>query len=217
MNFQVKYLIRWGIPGWIVLFLLVVLIYVSAPESSVEVLLSNPLQNLGLLVGLSGIGIPIGHLIYQIYFGMEWVTKKYLRINLITDQIEGYKRKHKDDTDEYMYLEYVWQSALCTLDKDQRDYLSQRYSHMLSTKHSLGALIIGISIGGILSIFIVKSLGLTVNALYYILGAEIMFLLLLLLNYRYYSDITMKFQGYFINQIINEKKIKFSDSEILEK
>ncbi|MET3407129.1 hypothetical protein ABIC59_004595 [Priestia aryabhattai] len=70
MNIDTKYLIRWGIPGW-VFILFGYTSYLSIGnniKNSVFTGNSTVTQLLGILVSLGFVGVVFGYLMHQIYF-----------------------------------------------------------------------------------------------------------------------------------------------------
>ncbi len=55
--------------------------------------------------------------------------------------------------DDYFRLEVAWHATMADMSKDKRDYVTSRYSHLLSTTHSLGVL--SIVLGLILAIDVI--------------------------------------------------------------
>ncbi|MED4001304.1 hypothetical protein [Priestia aryabhattai] len=83
MKFETKYLIRWGIPGWVFATWLFIVLCITVDDFTK--LLTDP-QNfskvLGILITLLSLGVPIGYLFQQLYFAWEWNDnkKKFLLI-----------------------------------------------------------------------------------------------------------------------------------------
>jgi hypothetical protein len=204
MKFDSKHLIRWGIPGWIfILYLFAALISVN-PQKSLWVSFADFSTVLGLLVTLTAIGVPIGYILHQIYFFYNWVEKKNKKLERIIDKLQGYQRMYpSEDSNEYLYLEYLWQSELSILDKDSRDYIADRYRHLLSTTHSLGVL----TTSFIFSFFpVLYFLNSGVDLWIKILVSIIQLILIGIssFNYNYYSNKTMYMQGMFLNEFVNK-------------
>lgn len=97
MKFETKYLIRWGIPGWVFATWLFIVLCITVDDFTK--LLTDP-QNLskilGILITLLSLGVPIGYIFQQIYFAWEWKNdSKNTKLKPITSKI---KNKVKDYT-----------------------------------------------------------------------------------------------------------------------
>lgn len=114
MNFDTKYLIRWGIPGWILLLTLmpyfVVILYETLPK---EISDKNVLA-LGAAITLSG--VPLGYFFNQIHHLFGWVVK--------------------ENWDNYFDEEVIVDEFLC---KDANKGYQDRYRYLLTKKHEVGS------------------------------------------------------------------------------
>ncbi|MHA0856450.1 BA5345 family protein [Paenibacillus sp. CMAA1364] len=147
-EFQV---LRWGIPGW--LFLLTIALFrFSIYEfkiSEIVRLFENPSALAGIAALFVAIGVPIGYIIYQIYFFFKWNfgnSKIYLSIKEITYlEKEIKRRKKKNSNDDWKiiedYTDYLM-SVVAFRKKISSDDLKRRYdwiSSRTSRIHGLGA------------------------------------------------------------------------------
>jgi hypothetical protein len=220
MNFETKYLIRWGIPGWV----FIVFSYVSYLSYGNNLFLGNEFtvtQLLGIMISLGFVGIVLGYLMHQMYFSVNWIfskqsskiMEKMFAIIEHTEGINGIDRHRFNHHKAYFMLEFHWQKQLILSDKDHREYVSERYRYMLSTIHGLGALLVSI----VLSII-------TVCILIYNYGHSfftgLIILLLFYLGYSvwkgfgYYSENLIYFQANFINAFHNNELQKPNIEEI---
>jgi hypothetical protein len=221
MNFETKYLIRWGIPGWV----FIVFSYVSYLSYGNNLFLGNKFtvtQLLGIMVSLGFVGIVLGYLMHQMYFSVNWIfskqsskiMEKMLAIIEDKEKIPGISKHSFEHHKAYFMLEYHWQKQLLLHDEDHREYISGRYRYMLSTIHGLGALLVSI----VLSII-------TVCIIIYFNGhnffSGVIIALLLYLGYSvwkgfgYYSENLIYFQANFINAFHNDD-LKKSGKERIE-
>jgi hypothetical protein len=220
MNFETKYLIRWGIPGWV----FIVFSYVCYLSYGKNLFLGNEFtvtQLLGIMISLGFVGIVLGYLMHQMYFSVNWIfskqsskiMEKLFDIIEHPEGIKGIDRYRFDHHKAYFMFEFHWQKHLILSDKDHRDYVSERYRYMLSTIHGLGALLVSI----VLSI-------LTVCILIYIYGHNLFTVLIILLllylgysvwkGFGYYSENLIYFQANFINAFHNNELHKSSKEKI---
>ncbi|MGG1675501.1 hypothetical protein ACIFOT_07045 [Neobacillus sp. NRS-1170] len=206
MKFDTKYLIRWGIPGWVFL-LSILFLYGTYHSSFIKVFSSDPIKLLSFVVAVASIGVPVGYIFHQLYFGLFWVMSKTKGVKYITKHIEGYQRKFPNDVDEeYYHLEYLWQSELSLLEQTKRDYIAERYRHLLSTTHSLGVLGVSLFWSFIVSLYVFKKLEMTFEDRFTYGTIIAGMVVLIFLNYLYYSEKTQAFQGMFLNEFINDKE-----------
>ncbi|PEP74099.1 hypothetical protein COL32_08890 [Bacillus pseudomycoides] len=221
MKFETKYLIRWGIPGWVFIMWILFALIIVNPSLVQNLVLNDLVKSLGILVTLASIGVPIGYLISQSYFAIKWVLRKDLKINSITDKVENFPYTEtwgQDEKEDYFFLEYVWQSKLSGMVVEKRDYIVGRYSHLLRTTHGIGTLLYSsiLSLAVILLVFKLKF------ELYYLIfiGVQCSLIWLMWKNYIYHSENVKRFQGYFLNEILNtteeiKEEIKEDNSEAL--
>jgi hypothetical protein len=223
MRFESKYLIRWGIPGWV--FSMWIFIYLLICFDDLRLMFNtntNSIKLLSFFITLAGIGVPIGYLFHQIYFSFDWVRRNknffFFKKNgqpsefdTIIDKIGSkfpkWDWKKKTFTENYFYIEFIWQKELLLLPEDRRNYLSDRYRHFLSVIHGLGSLnyslLTSLAIGiviifeptlidgpterGIMGLFIFFHLG---------------FITLVFFNINYYSRNLINFQAEFLHEMI---------------
>lgn len=208
MKFEGKYLIRWGIPGWVFLLNIIWLFWRYNSNDYFSSFSKDPKNLLSFLVTITSIGVPVGYIFHQVYFGLFWALSKKKAVkgfDTISKYIKGYKAKYPNDVDkEYYYLEYLWQSELSLLEKSKRDYIAERYRYLLSTTHSLGVLFLSMSVSFIFFLFILKSIDISMLDKIMYSSIELLANGLILLNYFYYSRKTHAFQGMFLNEFINE-------------
>lgn len=120
MNFDTKYLIRWGIPGW--LFLIAIGPYILWGYSD---LLTDTISNknlivLGTFVTLAG--VPLGYFFNQIHHLIGWV--------LI--------RKPKGGWNKYFEEEIEVDNLLA---KENNEHYRERYRYLLTKKHEVGGVL----------------------------------------------------------------------------
>lgn len=171
--------LRWGIPGWtlVIGFLVFVLFdYFSFNDDRMYRLINAALASAGiwqaLLAGLliAGAGIPLGFVIYQIYFYLRW-NSPFSKDGFLPPLIVGREAELKDtvrdlDVDK-LSLGIDWRKELYRGGSDHRGswyYLSQLFSeafavvdtsgvvikqhfYLLNMLHSLGASHLGLSFG----------------------------------------------------------------------
>ncbi|WP_339201688.1 hypothetical protein [Peribacillus sp. FSL P2-0133] len=127
MNFDTKYLIRWGIPGWImVMALLPYYIIIYFDFFSDHVVNSSDLLAIGAV--LTVLGVPLGYLLNQIHHSVFWVLpklifgswSKYFNEEL---KVDDYIANHKNGAEK-----------------------KERYRYLLTRKHELGGFMVSLFI-----------------------------------------------------------------------
>lgn len=143
MNFDTKYLIRWGLPGWI--FILYTAAYFIEKDSiNIWAITKDSGQATVSILAAIPIGIVVGYLIYQLYFMMLWLNINAYKPVISEKALKkmGYAVPKKDS---YFFIEFMWHRTLSKLDNpDEMNYLSERYRHLLTKKHESGSLFISL-------------------------------------------------------------------------
>ncbi|HAM79798.1 hypothetical protein [Ornithinibacillus bavariensis] len=146
MNFDSRYLIRWGMPGW--LFLLWVytkfIIDGRIKLTDIDLQLTNILSNVLIF---TVIGLIVGFIIYQIYFSLSWLNNGANNIKYTINVLEKIDIKlPSNKLKKYYYTEYLWHSNIIKMDEYKMNYLAERYRHLLNKKHDLGSIMISLII-----------------------------------------------------------------------
>jgi hypothetical protein len=214
MNIETKYLIRWGIPGWVFILLVSIMGYLIF-HPNIKLNNVDLVDILGLLVSAGFVGVPIGYLFHQLYFSYNWLGKgrvfdKAVELVDDKDKIKGPCWGQNGHIDYYRF-EHVWQKELIKLASDEkRLYLSERYRHLLTTIHGLGALWVALALS--LGINVVFSLyhfdDIQKMPLLFLIGLALFngyLLLAVQKGFVYYSANLNYFQGYFLNAFFNKE------------
>jgi len=217
MNFETRYLIRWGIPGWVFILFCSTAYYSIYHKQLMKIDVNIP-NLLGLIISLGFIGVVLGYLMHQIYFSINWLfSNQSTKIILsMLSKIEQAKKFNITETDtphvKYYKMEFEWHKQLSLLDEDQRDYISNRYRYLLSTIHGLGALLVSISTC-IIFIFIIL-VGNKMSGIIVIL-ILILFLLFFIVykGFSYYSDNLIHFQCYFFDSMFSKEFVRNKRNE----
>ncbi|MDO6448096.1 hypothetical protein [Oceanobacillus profundus] len=120
MNVESKLLVRYGIPGWYFVFSLFVISKIIGIDI---VKISGISSDVLFSVVITVIGVPIGYILYQIYF-------------LTTH------KKNKNETPDWNV--FVYKSVA----HEDREYVNGRYAHMLRGIHEIGVLKVTFIISG---------------------------------------------------------------------
>lgn len=207
MNFETKYLIRWGIPGWVFIFWL--FFYFSFTQNDY----SEFIKNVPLLISLIVAGVPLGYLIYQVYFVCFWSFRTKDSLNRFRTELgdkfstdANFGKLYENRNKDYYYLEHVWYSMLLEQDEGVRAYLEGRYRHLLSTIHGVGTLFVSTT-GSLMLIFflLVRSLITGEEPLLFYIGIVMQSIILVAasFNYRYFSDNLRAFQINMLNKYLS--------------
>lgn len=211
--------LRWGLPGSI--FCLVILSYWPLHSSfSIEIIIGEKSIGAWLFAAVIGLSIPIGFLIYQIYFFFRWWFKDdYDLINQTIDGIEDIELKLQDKGKKsffkpsiqvryWPFIEAYWYKELV---KKDTEILISRYQHLISTFHALGASIASIILGNISSALL-YFLYLDSSIIWerFFQGLTVFLIWLLILSSFYFNRLFVRKNSIvFQNQILREfQKIK---------
>ncbi|MEK4566053.1 hypothetical protein MKX54_15405 [Alkalihalobacillus sp. FSL R5-0424] len=206
MSFETKYLIRWGIPGWTFITLLSLLMILNDVSFSVDI---ESTTNLLSITGvLTVLGVPLGYLFHQIYFAFSWVFLGNFK-DVTKETTEHFSNEIKKIfSGDYFKVEMAWHAILLDIEEtEKRDYIVDRYRHLLSNVHSLGVLSLVFIIFNILTIVM-----LLINSNYQNLIFLLVGLLLnvsSMINYRYYS----KNKNFFMGNIMAHYLIEYEERE----
>jgi hypothetical protein len=82
-------IIRWGIPGWI--FFMTIFIFKLTTVSYDVVALLNSFTNPAVVAGFAAffaaLGVPLGYVLYQVYYGLKWRTIRTNTLSLAIKDI----------------------------------------------------------------------------------------------------------------------------------
>jgi len=162
--------LRWGLPGSI--YCMVILSYWSVHSSfSIELFIGEDAISAWLIAAVAGLSIPIGFVIYQIYFVFRWWRKDDL--DLIKQTLSGLDKSiinsQRFDLDgdrlailtpkyqarKWPLIESYWyKQTVINHNVVHPELIITRYQHLINTFHALGATMAAIIIGHVSSIII---------------------------------------------------------------
>ena len=120
MNFDTKYLIRWGIPGWLFLMALGPYVIWEYGEYLTDTISNKNLLVLGTFVTLGG--VPLGYFFNQIHHLFGWVLP----------------RMFKNGWEDYFKDEIKVDNLLA---KEKNEHYRERYRYLLAKKHEVGSVL----------------------------------------------------------------------------
>lgn len=161
--------IRYGLPGWTFLLVLllphVLSLAFDAPVQTTWVSVGAVVQS-GTVTALGGLAvvfsIPVGFLIYQVYFCMDWLTARFedwagwSEIPVDTakgSRIEKQVAKVKDTHEAWFVVEQYWYALLLDRGKDAIGLISGRSSRLFDLYHALGATSWAVIVGLLVHVF----------------------------------------------------------------
>ena len=144
MNFDTKHLVRWGIPGWILIMILGPFIYFQF-QNEIDKLIKES-NTLALGAFLTVIGVPLGYLLNQIHHSLFWVIKRFSYSIKILRQDKWYDYFRQEIQVDKMFL-----FDEIGLRK------KERYQYLLSRKHELGGVTVSLGIVCFVQFFINKN------------------------------------------------------------
>ncbi|MER2039979.1 MAG: hypothetical protein ABS944_17685 [Solibacillus sp.] len=134
MNFDTKYLIRWGIPGWIMILTLFPYLFVTYLDTFKKLFSLSAVDILTLGAALAFLGVPLGYVLNQVHHSLLWVIPK-----LFKKEWDHYF-KQEIDVDEKHLAEHVPKQ--------------ERYRYLLSKKHEIGGVMVSFIISWVVIISI---------------------------------------------------------------
>jgi hypothetical protein len=170
--------LRWGIPGWTVFisfFIFLVSDYLSANDDTMYQFLNTTFsedmwQLVLAAVLIAGAGVPLGFVLYQVYFYIRWnspVSKDGMLPPLIVGREMELGDTVCDLEDEDICMGVDWRRRVLSTPYDHRGKwhylspllaeaclaldpegaLSERHSALFNRLHSLGASLLGLAVG----------------------------------------------------------------------
>ncbi|WP_242750390.1 hypothetical protein [Bacillus sp. A1(2020)] len=85
MNFESKYLVRWGMPGWVYMIFVTAFYAINHPDQFFQKLNSEDFPLVGF-VAFVAFGIILGHLIHQVslFLGLYFQYTKKIKDGAVT-------------------------------------------------------------------------------------------------------------------------------------
>lgn len=127
MNFDTKYLIRWGIPGWIFILIMSLYFFFFADDKAITEFTNKNVFFVGITFAL--IGVPLGYIFNQLHMYFDWVER--------TDWDDFFK--HEISIDEYFVKEKGY---------------PERYRYLLAKKHEVGSVLVSFGLSTIIILVI---------------------------------------------------------------
>lgn len=136
LNFDTKHLVRWGIPGWIMLIVLGPYFFFYYEEIR-EVSTSANLVAVGAFLTVTG--VPLGYLLNQIHHSLFWVYPRRKWLSKITK---------KGSWNQYFINEINMDELFFVNEVGEKK--RERYQYLLSRKHELGSVTVSLGISVII-------------------------------------------------------------------
>ncbi|MCE0742223.1 hypothetical protein [Bacillus sp. G16] len=212
MSFETKYLIRWGIPGWMLLFwigaffVLTELDYLTA-----HIKFSDIGKLVGVFISLGVFGVVIGYIIHHLYFVANWIFNKNRIFDNAIERVCNFpypNNWNKNNKEDYFYFEFIWHKNLLGIDEEKRNYIVERYRYLLSTIHALGTVFVSHFLAALFTIIAglwkygLSSFPLRIEVM---LGIQLVIVLIVVSSFKYYSANLNYFQGSFLDKMIKEE------------
>jgi len=210
MNFETKYLIRWGIPGWMLIFWITTFFVLTEFENIFSHFNFSDFGKLvGVFISLGVFGIVLGYIVHQLYFVVNWVTDKARMFENVIKEIDNFPKPDNwggNNRVDYFYLEFIWHKNLLELEEEKRNYIVGRYRYLLSTVHGLGTLFLSHFLSFVFTIAagLLKFGNLTLEVDFLAIAqGGIMFVILA--SFKYYSENLNYFQGRVLNAMLKDE------------
>lgn len=103
INIDTKYLVRWGIPGWIFILTLSLYFTIYADDQALSEFNNKNALFVGVTFAL--IGVPLGYMFNQLHMYFDWVLRGNWNV-FFKDEIliDTYLSSNKDYRERYRYL-----------------------------------------------------------------------------------------------------------------
>ncbi len=120
MKFDNHHLVRWGIPGWTILFGFGIYIALTFnfKENLLNGLIKDSTDLLAVMFSLIVVSVPVGYLLHQIYFYFDFYSRRK-KSKVIKDVLKYYQLFIKPPNwyrltlnEQYFILEYEWHVSL---------------------------------------------------------------------------------------------------------
>lgn len=126
MNFDTKYLIRWGIPGWIMVLTLFPYLFFTYLDHFKSIFKLSAVDILTIGATLTFLGVPLGYVLNQVHHSLLWVIPKWWNV----------------DWDNYFQEEIDVDEKHLSVSK----FKHERYRYLLSKKHEIGGVAVSMCI-----------------------------------------------------------------------
>ncbi|MFJ5760728.1 hypothetical protein ACIQAA_16685 [Neobacillus sp. NPDC093182] len=190
MNFDTKHLVRWGIPGWILIMMLGPYIFFSYQQEIKE--MSKTINVLALGAFLTIIGVPLGYLLNQIHHSITWVL---VRVKILNGM---YKKGTWDD-----YFEKELKLDEIFFKDEIGAKKKERYTYLLSRKHELGGVTVSLGLSSIVILIFKISEKINGAWSWIYLAVVIILFLIILLSRNYSSRNIDKYYKHYLESIDN--------------
>jgi lysylphosphatidylglycerol synthetase-like protein (DUF2156 family) len=199
MNFDTKYLVRWGIPGWILIMILGPFIFIHFNTELKGLAGNMSIVALGAILTI--IGVPLGYLLNQIHHSITWV---FVRTGKFRPILNWVFKKDRESWNDYFSKELKLDDYL----KSDGE-LRTRYRYLLSKKHELGGLTVSLFVTNVVILFTNIILEITAGWSWIYLVITMILLILIWLSRNYSSrNIEIYFSEYLkrANESFNKSK-----------
>ncbi|MDA1478289.1 BA5345 family protein [Bacillus changyiensis] len=213
MNFETKYLIRWGIPGWMFIFWIAVYFVLTKFDFiSTHIKFSEIGTLIGLFISLSAFGVVLGYIIHHLYFVINWIVSKNRIFDNAIKRVTNFPYPNdwkENNNNDYFYFECLWHKNLLDINEEEkRTYIVERYRYLLSTIHTLGTVLISHLLSAVFTIFATiwiygfSSYPLRIDVMFAI---QVIIILVVLSSFKYYSSNLNYFQGSFLDKMLKKE------------
>jgi O-antigen/teichoic acid export membrane protein len=142
VNFETKYLIRWGIPGWILMMVLGPFLFVIYQANIAKI--ADTISFLAIGAYLTVIGVPLGYMLNQIHHSLFWVIRKF-RFSMKIKRQDGWYDYFRQE----LKVEKIFYNSETPESLEVAKMKKERYRYLLSRKHELGGVMISLLIASI--------------------------------------------------------------------
>lgn len=217
-------IIRWGIPGWI-FFMTIIFFKLTVIDFDIVLAIgsfSNPAVVAGIAAFFVALGVPLGYVLFQIYYAAKWKTINPKVVRLACDGITELKSltRGKKGLKLWYTIEGYYDRLMTVKSINKKvsyEDLKRRYesfTNRTSRIHGLGASVLGMITGFILFLITTDDISklLTNNFFIISLVAFGIALIALLINYKKQNKYSFVQLNKIMKDIIEAEEKESSDS-----
>ncbi|MFE4490631.1 hypothetical protein [Bacillus altitudinis] len=171
MNFESKYLVRWGVPGWVLMLFLAAFYAINFQEKFLHIILSDKFSIVGFTAFEAVLGIIIGHLIHQVSICFGFVAVELIK---------------KGGWNNYFLRELKVDKQIIELEK-MGPTIKDIYSYRLGQLHARRGLLTSLFISIFLLILLIFCCGYYNKETMILFYINAFLLLVMIMNYLYFN------------------------------
>lgn len=222
-------ILRWGTPGWTLFVAFIMFVFIDAlvSDSILFVRIIDLIKSPGAFGAAAlvvGSGVPVGFVLYQIYFFFRWLspTENFFVGNIIVESLEGVEEKEQKVLLESCitkkkpiigdYRWYILENFLlflASIDETSKT-MYNRSRYLLDLLHTLGTATFAIILGWVFYLIVKKSLQqLDIASVIITLVVAIPLIIIFIANYINVQSQIIYLHNYLLRKHIEDKITSF--------